>query len=102
MVRTLSISDIPPHKLDIAFLVAWGGMAAQAARLLGLLKLSLDLKKMGVRRWESLVFWALLTVALGECPSICPTPYPERSRYSRHVRVERHQCRNHQVRPSTS
>jgi len=49
-----------------AFLVAWGAMAGQAARLLGLMRLSLDLKKMGVRKFESVVFWVLLAAALGE------------------------------------
>ncbi|KAF8529211.1 hypothetical protein BU17DRAFT_80400 [Hysterangium stoloniferum] len=47
-----------------AFLVAWSGMAGQSAKLLGLLKLSLDLKKMGVKRWETYAFWAWLAMAL--------------------------------------
>jgi hypothetical protein len=51
-----------------AFLVAWSGMAGQSAKLLGLLKLSLDLKRMGVKRWETFAFWAWLFVGLGESP----------------------------------
>ncbi|KAF8579320.1 hypothetical protein K439DRAFT_1638070 [Ramaria rubella] len=47
-----------------AFLVAWGGMAAQSGRILGLLKLSLDLRKLGVHRWESFLFWGWLVVAM--------------------------------------
>ncbi|KAF8517761.1 hypothetical protein JB92DRAFT_2904481 [Gautieria morchelliformis] len=47
-----------------AFLVAWGGMAAQSARLLGLIKLNLDLRKLGVPRWETFVFWGWLFIAL--------------------------------------
>ncbi|KIM90842.1 hypothetical protein PILCRDRAFT_150990 [Piloderma croceum F 1598] len=39
-----------------AFVVAWGGMAAQSARLVGLLILSFELRKLGIGRWETTVF----------------------------------------------
>lgn len=48
-----------------AFVVAWGGTAAQAGRLTGLLILSLELKKLAVRRREIYFLWALLLALLG-------------------------------------
>jgi len=50
--------------VSCAFLVAWGGMAAQSARLLGLLKLSLDLRRLGVPRWETFLYWVCLVGAV--------------------------------------
>lgn len=47
------------------FVVAWGGTAAQAGRLTGLLILTLELKKLGVRHKEIHVLWVLLLVLLG-------------------------------------
>lgn len=82
--------------LHVAFLVAWGGIAAQSARLLGLLKLSLDLKRLGVSRWETLVFWGWLLVALGKHDSYSHGSHPDHVR-SGHVRFKRHQLRNTQV-----
>lgn len=49
-----------------AFVVAWGGTAAQAGRLTGLLILSLELKKLAIRRKEIYIFWVLLLILLGE------------------------------------
>lgn len=51
--------------LAVAFVVAWGDMAAQSARLVGLLVLSFELKQLGIKRWEIIVFWAWLGVAIG-------------------------------------
>ncbi|KAF9780175.1 hypothetical protein BJ322DRAFT_1112846 [Thelephora terrestris] len=48
-----------------AFVVAWGGTAAQAGRLTGLLILSLELKKLAVRRKEIYIFWVSLLILLG-------------------------------------
>lgn len=90
-------SDVLPHHLVLAFLVAWGGMAGQAARLLGLMKLSLDLKKMGVRRWETYAFWGWLVFALGEqCESLLRV-YFEPCQCSCHVCIECHWHRCHEV-----
>ena len=49
-----------------AFVVAWGGTAAQSGRLAGLLILSLELKKLTVRRGEIYILWILLLTLLGE------------------------------------
>lgn len=48
-----------------AFLVAWGGTAAQVGRLTGLLILSLELRRLAVRRMEIYAFWVALLVLLG-------------------------------------
>jgi hypothetical protein len=55
------------HKrlLSEAFLVAWGGMAAQSARLIGLLILSFELRQLGIRRWENIVLRIWLGIGLG-------------------------------------
>jgi len=47
------------------FVVAWGGMAAQAARLIGLLILGGELAKLGIMRKEMYIYWALLGLTLG-------------------------------------
>jgi hypothetical protein len=49
-----------------AFVVAWGGTAAQAGRLAGLLILSLELKKFTVKRREVYIFWVLIFALLGK------------------------------------
>lgn len=54
-----------------AFLVAWSGMAGQCARLLGLLKLSLDMKKLGVNRWELHASWLVGFASIGK---LAPSP----------------------------
>lgn len=56
-----------------AFVVAWGGTAAQAGRLTGLLILSLELKKL-VERREVLIFWVLLSVLFGKHAENYPPP----------------------------
>jgi hypothetical protein len=48
-----------------AFVVAWGGMAAQSARLVGLLILSFELQQLGIGRWERIVFWIWLAIGIG-------------------------------------
>ncbi|KAJ7276443.1 hypothetical protein B0H12DRAFT_1085465 [Mycena haematopus] len=40
-----------------AFVVAWGGMAAQSGRLVGALIVLFELRKMGIARWE---FWVAI------------------------------------------
>ncbi|KAJ7368346.1 hypothetical protein DFH08DRAFT_831157 [Mycena albidolilacea] len=40
-----------------AFVVAWGGMAAQSGRLVGALVVIFELRKMGIARWE---FWVAI------------------------------------------
>ena len=47
-------------------MVAWGGTAAQAARLTGLLILSLELKEFSVRRREVYILWVSLLTLLGK------------------------------------
>lgn len=47
-----------------AFVIAWGGMAAQSARLVGLLILSFELRQLGIGRWEEIVFWIWLGIGL--------------------------------------
>jgi hypothetical protein len=49
-----------------AFVVAWGGMSVQSMRFAGLIRLSLDLKALLVRRWETYLMWVVLFVSLGE------------------------------------
>lgn len=48
-----------------AFVVACGGMTGQAARLIGLLILGQELRRLGVQRYEAWLFYAVLGVALG-------------------------------------
>ncbi|KAJ7095429.1 hypothetical protein B0H15DRAFT_829541 [Mycena belliarum] len=46
-----------------AFVVAWGGMAAQSGRLVGALIVIFELRKMGIARWE---FWvAIVWLVIG-------------------------------------
>ena len=66
MVRKPTRRDLFPLTVCEAFVVAWGGTAAQAGRLTGLLILSLELKKL-VRRREVYIFWMLLAALLGKC-----------------------------------
>lgn len=49
----------------LAFVVAWGGMSAQSARLVGLLILLVHLKRLGITRWERISFTIWLVVGLG-------------------------------------
>jgi hypothetical protein len=51
--------------LPLAFVVAWGGMAAQSARLIGLLILTFELRQLGISRWENIVLRIWLGVGLG-------------------------------------
>jgi len=62
---SLARHDLPPLTIHKAFLVAWGGTAAQAGRIIGFLILSLELKKF-VERVEIYAFWLLLFILLGE------------------------------------
>lgn len=62
---SLARHDLLPLTAREAFLVAWGGTAAQAGRLVGLLILSLELRKF-VERVEIYAFWVLLFILLGE------------------------------------
>jgi len=48
-----------------AFVIAWGSMAAQSARIAGLLMLSWKLSRLGAKRWEIYIFWAGLLSVLG-------------------------------------
>ncbi|KAI0053545.1 hypothetical protein FA95DRAFT_1585854 [Auriscalpium vulgare] len=47
-----------------AFVVASGLIASQAARLIGLLVLSLELRKRKIRKWEPWAFWFVLIVVM--------------------------------------
>ncbi len=54
--------------VPIAFTVAWGSMAAQAARLIGLVMLMLELHR---RRVSSVEFYALCAaMVIGLCESV--------------------------------
>ncbi|KAJ7700137.1 hypothetical protein B0H17DRAFT_1048752 [Mycena rosella] len=48
-----------------AFVVAWGGMAAQSGRLVGALIVIFDLRKMGIARWEFWVAIVWLIIGIG-------------------------------------
>ncbi|KAJ7179097.1 hypothetical protein C8R46DRAFT_1187538 [Mycena filopes] len=48
-----------------AFVVAWGGMAAQSGRLVGALVVIFELRKMGIARWEFWVAIAWLIIGIG-------------------------------------
>lgn len=68
VVRTLSSCSISPAHISlcvVAFVIAWGSMAANSARLVGLLTLNWKLKSYGVKRWESYAVWVGIVVALG-------------------------------------
>jgi len=54
--------------LLVAFVVAWGGLSAQSARLVGLIILILELKQFGIKRWETALFWVYLLVGIGVSP----------------------------------
>lgn len=45
-------------------------MAAQSARLVGLLILSFELRQLGLGRWESIIFWLWLGVGIGTSRSV--------------------------------
>ncbi|KAJ7507856.1 hypothetical protein B0H11DRAFT_147150 [Mycena galericulata] len=47
-----------------AFVVAWGGMAAQSGRLVGALIVIFELRKMGIARWEfwSAIVWLIIGI----------------------------------------
>lgn len=51
--------------MNAAFVVAWGSMAAESARIFGLLMLSWRLRRLGIRFVESCVFWVGLLAVLG-------------------------------------
>ncbi|OAX36203.1 hypothetical protein K503DRAFT_858158 [Rhizopogon vinicolor AM-OR11-026] len=46
-----------------AFVVAWGGISAACGRFVGLVILSLDLRKFALRRWELCLAWSWLVVS---------------------------------------
>lgn len=48
-----------------AFVVAWGGMAAQSGRLVGALIVIFELRRMGIARWEFWVAIVLLVIGIG-------------------------------------
>ncbi|GJJ07625.1 hypothetical protein Clacol_001829 [Clathrus columnatus] len=56
-------SSILVSNLSLAFLVAWAGIAAQTAKLLGLLSLGIDLRRLGALKWEFYLFSILLSGA---------------------------------------
>lgn len=47
-----------------AFVVAWGSIASQLARIVGLIILFLELRRLGIQRWESVGFalWAIVGI----------------------------------------
>lgn len=47
-----------------AFVVAWSGIASEAGRIVGLLILLLELRRLGIQRWESIVFIVWLLIGL--------------------------------------
>jgi len=70
----LARCNLLPPTIYKAFLVAWGGTAAQAGRLTGLVILGLELRKFTIRRREIYIFWVLLFALLGKhtgypCPA---------------------------------
>jgi len=72
----LAWRNLLPLIIHEAFVVAWGGTAAQAGRLAGLLILSLELKKFSVRRREIYILWVSLLILLGKQTE---DPHPVRS-----------------------
>ncbi|EIN10653.1 hypothetical protein PUNSTDRAFT_119569 [Punctularia strigosozonata HHB-11173 SS5] len=47
-----------------AFVVAWGGVANQLARLVGLLTVILELRQLGIARYEDILCWTWISVGL--------------------------------------
>jgi hypothetical protein len=45
-----------------SFAIAWGGISAQCARLAGLIILILELRQLGLPRWENALFWTWLFI----------------------------------------
>jgi hypothetical protein len=71
-------SPLPPHPVHLsdifsAFVVAWGGLASQLARLVGLLMLLLELRRLGISTLEWILCWVTLAVGLGRC--LCASPW---------------------------
>ncbi|KAL6299676.1 hypothetical protein BKA93DRAFT_575374 [Sparassis latifolia] len=62
-----SLIKFGPHNGDVGctFVIAWGSMASQTARLVGLLMLGLELKRLRIKPWEVYALWIGLVVALG-------------------------------------
>ncbi|THG98088.1 hypothetical protein EW026_g4031 [Hermanssonia centrifuga] len=64
MFLSLLVYSVNNGDAGCAFVVAWGGMASQLARLLGLAIVILELKRLGLRHWEPWLLWGALFVAL--------------------------------------
>jgi len=73
---SLAWGNLLPLIIHEAFVVAWGGTAAQAGRLAGLFILSLELKKHPVKRREVYILWVSLLTFLGKQAE---GPHPVRS-----------------------
>lgn len=59
-----SLLTFRPNGLGVgcSFAVAWGGISAQCARLVGLIILILELRRLGLPRWENALFWTWLFI----------------------------------------
>lgn len=55
-----------------AFVIAWGGFATQAACFIGLFILFLELRRLGIKRWEIFMFLVWLVLAAGS--PLLPSP----------------------------
>jgi len=60
-VSLLTFRPIGPGA-GCSFAVAWGGISAQCARLVGLIILILELRPLGLPRWEYALFWTWLSI----------------------------------------
>lgn len=69
----------------VAFVVAWGGMAAQAAQLVGLVMLLIDMRQLGVSRVESLIFVVWLVIGIGKNTSLQVNPLIHTTSQSSHL-----------------
>jgi len=48
-----------------AFLVAWGGLSAEMIRVIGFIRLSIELKFLHTHRWEMYLTWFYLVIVIG-------------------------------------
>jgi len=65
IARFTSLLSFQPDGAAVcAFVIAWGGMAAQTARLVGLVMLFSELRYLGINKWESIAFivWTIAGV----------------------------------------
>ncbi|PCH41023.1 hypothetical protein WOLCODRAFT_162747 [Wolfiporia cocos MD-104 SS10] len=61
----LDLGGSDGNTIACTFVIAWASMASHCARMSGLLMLSREMGRLGIRRWETYLIWAGLLSVLG-------------------------------------